>query len=202
MERVMTSNRNWLQPPSVVAPSPHDKSKTVRYAISESYIRTLLSGNRLTQIFQVWAHVVGELPPINNVSRLGRGTVRPSLTTMAQSVACFRGVKRPYDDEEEGDSVLVYVLNPPVSIDRDVSLVCLAKAVRVPSDTCLTVQVKPTAALHPAPAALNSDVTRSFDDAGAEAIHGELTRLEFISGNGETPILPERYSERYHQRLW
>ncbi len=198
----MTSNRNWLQPPSVLAPSPYDRTKTVRYVISETYIQTLFGGNRLTQIFQVWAHVIGELPPINNVSRLLRGPVVPSLTTMAQSKACFRGVMRPYDEEEEGDSVLVYVLNPPVSIDRDVSLVCLAKAVRVPSNTCLTVQVRPTVALQPEETALNSDVTRSVGHAGEETIHGVVTRLEFISGDGGTPMLPERHYERYRQKLW
>jgi hypothetical protein len=199
----MESNRFWLQPPEVVAPSPDDQTKTVGLEISPTYIRTLFVGKRLTQIFWIWAHVVGELPPINNVSRLNFGPVTPTLTTLRQSVACFRGVRRPYDDEEGGESVLVYVLNPMVSLDHEVSLVCLAKAVRVPSETCLTVQVKPTSALQVPKTALNSDVTRrSSGNADAETIHGVVTGLEFISGNGETPILPKRHAERYDLRLW
>jgi hypothetical protein len=121
---------------------------------------------------------------------------------LKQSVACFRGVKRPYDDDEDGGSVIIYVLNPTVSLDRDVNLVCLAKAVRVPSDTCLTVQVRPTAALQTLQSALDTPVTRSIDTADAATVHGVVTRLEFISGNGENPILPKRHTDRYHSRLW
>lgn len=197
------ANQHWLKPPLVLAPSPNDRGKLVRFEISNTFLRTLVTSRRITPIFWVWAHVIGELPPINNVSRLLQVDVVPSLTTLEQSIACFRGVKRPYDDEEEGESILVYVLNPTVSLDRDVNLVCPAKAVKVPSNTCLTVQVKPTTALHKSLSALNSEPTRFFDlTEDAETIHGVVTRLEFISGTGDRPVLPRRYEERYHQRLW
>lgn len=196
----MAQNRYWLRPPCVNAPDPEDRTKTVTYEVSELFTYTLAAASRLSPIFQMWAHVVGELPPINNVSRLARGEVIPTLTTLADSVACFRGVKRPYDDEEDGNSVLVYVLNPAVTLDRDISLVCLAKAVKVPLDTCLTVQVKPKKPLLSAESSLNNAVTQA---AGTEdKIHGVVTRLEFVSGNGESPILPKRHEGRYHLKLW
>lgn len=197
------TNRHWLRPPFVLAPSPYNRGKLVRFEISETFLRTLVTSRRISPIYWVWAHVVGELPPINNISRLLQVDVMPSLTTLEQSIACFRGVKRPYDDEEEGKSVLVYVLNPTVSIDRDVNLVCPAKAVKVPSNTCLTVQIKPTPALQKSKSDLNSQLTRSFDlTEDAEAVHGVVTRLEFISGTGDRPVMPKRYEERYHRRLW
>jgi hypothetical protein len=202
MERVMASNRHWLHPPTVKAPSPYNRSEVITFAISDIYLKTLFGGKRVTPIYQIWTHVVGELPPINNVSRLLNVDVVPTLTTLQHSIACFRGVQRPYDDEEDGGSVLVYVLNPKVSIARDVNMACLAKAVRVPAETCLTVQVKPTAALQPPKMALNSDVTRYFDTEDEETVHGVVTRLEFIPGTGDSPTLPERHDERYHQRLW
>lgn len=198
----MTANRYWLQLPLVQAPSPTDRNETITYHVSETYIRTLLTGKRLTQIYWAWTHVAGELPPINNVSRLNRGPVVPSLTTLAQSVACFRGVKRPYVDDEDGDSVIVYVLNPTVSIAHDVNMVCLARAVQLASNTCLTVQVRPSAALQPQAVALNSIVTRSIDSGDDKAVHGVITRLEFIPGNGEKPVLPRQHRERYLERLW
>lgn len=198
----MATNRHWLQLPHAKAPSPEDRKKIVTYAISEDLVQRLFAANRLTMIFQLWAHVVGELPPIHNVSRLLHGEVTPSLTTLAQSVACFRGVNRPYDDEEEGESVLVYVLNPTVSVDRDVNLVCLAKAVKVPSGTCLTVQVKPTKPLQSDESSVEKGVTRSFDSEDVKIIRGVVTRLEFVSGNGEIPILPKRHAGRYRQKLW
>lgn len=198
----MTSNRHWLELPIVQAPSPDDRDKLINFAVSDDYVDTLVGASRLTPIFQLWTHTVGELPPINNVSRLRQGAVIPTLTTLEQSVACFRGVKRPYDDEQNGESVLVYVLNPMVTVARDVSLVCLAKAVIVPSNSCLTVQVKPTAALQVQSAPLNSDVTRSFGSVDAEIIHGVITRVEFVPGDGETPILPTKHEGRYQERLW
>jgi len=201
-ECAMTTNRHWLDFPSVQALSPDDQKSFVNYAVSEDYVDTLAGAARLTPIFQLWAHVVGELPPINNVSRLRHGPVIPTLTTLAQSVACFRGVKRPYDDEQDGRSILVYVLNPEVTLARDVSLVCLAKAVIVPSNSCLTVQVKPRAALQGGLAAVNSSLTRSFGRENAEIIHGVITRVEFVPGNGETPILPIKHEGRYQERLW
>jgi len=201
----MNSNRHWLDLPHVSAPSPEDRTKQIRCAISPDYVDSLAGASRLTPIFQLWTHVVGELPPINNASRLTAGPVVPTLTTLVDAIACFRGVKRPYDDEPDGSSVLIYVLNPSVTVARDVSLVCMAKAVVVPSNACLTVQMKPTAALQRRPAPLNSDVARSYGSGGpedGELIHGVVMRLEFVSGNGGTPILPSKHEGRYLERLW
>lgn len=91
-----TGQKHWLKPPLVTAPHPDDKTKTATYAISEHFTYCNAAVSRLSPIFQV--------------ARLGRGVVIPTLTTLADSVACFRGVKRPYDDEENGESVVVYVL--------------------------------------------------------------------------------------------
>jgi hypothetical protein len=152
----------------------------------------LQSISRLSPIFQVWAHVVGDLPPINNISRLTRGPVKPSLTTLADSVACFRGVNRPYDNEEHGESVLVYILHPAVTIDKDTGLVCLAKAAVVPSGTLLTVQVKP---LQPPPA---GDL-----QAPKDPLHtGTVTRLEYVGADESNPLLPKQHLVRYQKQLW
>lgn len=196
------TNQHWLKPPTVLAPSPHDRGKLVRFEISPTMVRTFVTARRVSPIYWIWAHVVGELPPINNVSRLRQVDVVPSLMTLEQSIACFQGVGRPYDDEKEGESVLVYVLNPAVSMDLDPNLVCPAKAVKVPSNTCLTVQVKPTEALQNSESTLNSDVTRSFDAEDDRTIRGVVTRLEFIPGTGDRPILPRKHEERYRRRLW
>ncbi len=196
------TDRHWLRPPPVLAPSPHDRGRLVRFEISQTMVRTLVTARRVTPIYWVWAHVVGELPPINNVSRLLQVAVVPSLTTLEQSIACFQGVARPYDDEKDGESVLVYVLNPTVSLDLDPNLVCSAKAVKVPTNTCLTVQVRPTDALQNSQSALNSMLTRSLDTEDDGAIRGVVTRLEFIPGSGDRPVLPKKYEARYHRRLW
>ena len=59
-------------------------------------------------------------------------------------MACFKGVKRPLDGEDDGNSILTYVLNVPVSVEYNPDLVCVASSFLVPPGTCATVQVKPT----------------------------------------------------------
>lgn len=185
--------RHWLRLPTVTAPHPDDRSKMVSLAVSEEMTYKLAAINRLTAIFQLWTHVVGELPPINNIRRLEIGLVKPSVTTLVDSVACFRGVKRPYDKEPDGASVLVYVLNPTVSIDHEPSMVCLAKAVKMPTNVALTVQVRPADALQG-----HEQVVQP----GATQLFGIVTRIEPVPGDGGSPILPKRPNERYIQRLW
>lgn len=182
--------KHWMRPPLVSAPSADDRSVSVAYAVSEDYLLTLRNVSRLSEIFQVWAHVVGEPPPINNISRIALSAVKPTLTTLADSVACFRGVKRPYTDEANGGSVLVYVLNPTVTLERDVNMVCLARAARVPASAALTVQVVP--------------VKHSGVNPAQELPYqGIITRLEFVVGEGNAPVLPKGYDkERYETKLW
>jgi hypothetical protein len=135
----------------------------------------------------MWAHVVGQLPLIPNIESVNRGPLIPTLTTLEDSVACFRGVGRPYDDEENGESILVYVINPTVTLTPQSSLVCLAQSFPIPKNTCFTAQVKPFKT-----PLLEGDVH----------VHGVVTRSEHILGDGGTPVLPKSHASRYGERLW
>lgn len=177
---------DWLSLPLIQALAATDRSKTVIYKISEGFIRTNANIMRRVPIFQLWAHLVGVIPPINNISILEKGSLKPDLTTLEDSVACFRGVKRPYDDESQGESVIIYVLNVNVTVGFDPTSPCMAKAVRLASDALLTFQVKPIEPL------LERDIE----------IVGIVTRVERVVGEGSAPCLPYRYEERYSERLW
>jgi hypothetical protein len=135
---------DWLTLPLIEAPAATDRSKTVIYKISEGFIRTNANIRRRVPIFQLWAHLVGVVPPINNVAILEKGLLKPDLTTLKDSVACFRGVKRPYDDEPHGESIIIYVLNVGVTVGFDPTSPCMAKAVKLARDALLTIQVKRT----------------------------------------------------------
>jgi hypothetical protein len=186
-EPVSPAERHWLRPPLVPAPAAQDFDKPAIYEISPSFLQSHAGIFRRTPIFQVWTHLVGELPPINNVSRLAKGALVPTLTTLDDSVACFEGVNRPYCEEANGESVLVYILRPEVSIAYEPDMACLAKAVRVPAKTVLTVQVQPRKTLQTA----------------ADNVDGIVTRLEFVScGEEDGLILPQRHSDRYGKLLW
>ncbi len=134
--------QEWLRPPDVSAPAPDNRQNQVKYWISDRWIRDCFSNFRRTPIFQTWAHVVGQLPPINNISKLADANPTPSLTTLNDAFACFRGLERPHDEELDGGSVVVYVLRPSISIDYESDMVCQAKARIIQPNLVLTVQVR------------------------------------------------------------
>jgi hypothetical protein len=177
---------SWLRPPLVSAPNPDDRTKVISMEIAPGYIETNHRIRRLTPIFQLWAHVAGQLPPINNIQSLQRSRVRPTLTTLENAIAAFRGVRRPYDGEQNGESVVVYVLRPDVSIQSHASMVCMARAVKVPPETLLTVQACPVQPLQGAPL----------------SVKYRVTRLEFVSSAPVAPDLPARHQDRYDKLLW
>jgi hypothetical protein len=182
----MEPMENWLSLPDVTAPSGLSRKALHRYRISPEFVERNASINRNTPILQLWAHIVGCLPPINNISRLAGATPTPTLCTLAKSVGCFQGLKRPHDEEHDGDSVMIYVLNPLVTIAYHADMVCLAKAVTVPKNTVLTVQVRPK---HP----LLTDESQ---------LNGVLTRLEFVSSDASDPTMPVDHGTRYARLLW
>jgi len=178
---------HWLEFPLVTAPSSEDRSRLVSLQISRHFVTNNAHIHRRTPIFQLWGHVAGEVPPIPNSSVLSRPPLVFVPETVEKSVACFRGVNRPYDEEVNGDDVLVYVLNPSISLAYEPSLVCLAKPVSVPPTTCATVQVKSL---------------REPLQIGDIEVRGTVTRIEFVRGDGGTPCLPVNHQHRYSQRLW
>ena len=68
---------DWLSLPPIQALAATDRSKTVIYKISEGFIRTNANIMRRVPIFQLWAHLVGVVPPINNISILEKGSLKP-----------------------------------------------------------------------------------------------------------------------------
>jgi hypothetical protein len=177
----------WLNPPSVYASDPADRGRRVTYEISQTWLETHYLNRRRTPIFKLWAHVVGQLPPINNISKLARASLSPTLTTLEQAVSCYRGIRRPHGNERSGASVVVYALKPLISITYEPDMVCVAKAIRVPANTLLTVQVRPIDSLH---------------DSAASIINGVVTRLEFVSSDARDALCPAGWFERYDSRLW
>jgi hypothetical protein len=183
----MNNTPHWLSPPNVDAPSPDDPGANIRLGMSESYIKRHAETMRVSPVYWLWVHAVGELPPINNVSRVMKGLAPPTLTKLGQSVACFRGVNRPYDDDENGHSVVVYVLNPTVTIEFEKDMACMAKAMKVPVNTALTVQAR----------------LRKSLQAQGETVDGIITRVEFVVGVEEgNLVLPRDYATRYSEDLW
>jgi len=178
--------KNWLTFPVVNAPRPDDPSRTWSCKISSGFVEGNAFIARRTPIFQLWAHVLAELPPIAHIDMVANKRPTTSVCKLTDAVACFRGVKRPYDSEGKGESVLVYILTPETSISYQPSMTCLARVVELPANTVLTVQVRPSSTLQ----------------SPEQGIDGTITRIEFVSSSGDGSPLPARHESRYEHLLW
>lgn len=177
---------NWLEFDTCSAPNPDPAKDPLRLRLSAEMVSLNSQVQRSTVIYQAWCHVFGALPPINNIAKVAAVKPSVSLTTLHDAIACFGGLRRPHDDEKDGNSVLVYVLNPRISLEYSPSMVCLAQPVAVPSNAVLTVQVRPNFPLQ----------------QGDDGINGLVTRLEFVFRSETDTRLPRDFDSRYGQTFW
>jgi hypothetical protein len=177
---------HWSNPPIVEAPCHSDRSKPVRYGISDDLTGVRTRNFRHTPLFMVWAHLIGELPPINAIGKLADSEITPTLCTLADATACFQGVQRPHSREPNGDNVLTYVLKPKVTIEFASDMACLARAVSPSVAFALTVQVVLAQTLH--------------DEI--KGVTGLITRIEAVACDLGDPTLPVEYQDRYRMRCW
>jgi hypothetical protein len=177
---------HWSRPPNIEAPCYSDRSKTVRYGISDDLTGARTRNFRHTPLFMVWAHLLGELPPINAIGKLAESEITPTLSTLADATACFQGVQRPHSKEANGDNVLTYVLKPRVTIEFASDMACLARSVSPPVAFALTVQVVLAETLH--------------DEV--KGVSGLVTRIEPVACDLDDPALPVEYRDRYRTRCW
>lgn len=177
---------SWYDPPTVTGPSPHSRSERLTFLASDDLTGARSRNFRHTPLFMFWAHIVGQLPPINAVGYLAESDPTPSLLTLDDAVACFQGIERPHLKEDNGDNVVVYVLKPQVTIEYAASMACLARSVKPSVPYALTVQMVLAEALHITP----------------KGIHGIITRIEAVACDGNDPNLPVEYGTRYRRRCW
>jgi hypothetical protein len=182
----MLSRIAWLDFPAIDIIDPIDGEKTIRASISDETIHRLYRANRKTAIWQAWAHLVGELPPIPNISIIRGAVPKGGFCGPLLANACFKGVKRPYCDDEDGGSILVYILKPSFTLAMQTSLVCVAKAQAAPRGTVLAVYVRCQETLHPRHG----------------KVSGTITGWEFIPAVSEAEALPDKHRERYGAELW
>ena len=175
-----------LDLPQVKVPSPDDPDTLIKATVSESTLYRLYTSQRKTALWQAWAHLSGQLPPIPNTSAIRSMVPHGSFDSTEHARACFRGIKRPHREEQDGDSVVVYILNPTHTLAWDVSMVCRAKVVRAPSDTVMAVYMRMQDSLHPP----------------IDGITGIITGWEFIPCDASAVTLPEGFEGRYGKELW
>lgn len=177
---------HWTEIETFSAPNPKNGVSPLRLTLSAELVRIQSSVNKASVIYQAWCHLGGKLPPVNNIAVLSNSKPSVTISTLHDSVACFCGLRRPHDDERNGDSVLIYVLNPKISLEYSPSMVCLVRPVTIPSNTVLTVQVRPNFPLQ----------------QGNNGIDGTVTRIEFVFNDEKDARLPRDFETRYDRKMW
>lgn len=162
------------------------KTERLRFSVSQEFVDTHFQIHKLTPLFQAKTHLYATLPNVNLIRLVAASVPPPTLTTLDDAYACFEGIRRPHDDEDNGDSVLVYVMRPSVTVESHLSMACQVRAVTPPTKTVLTVLVRTNKGLH--------------DDGGA--IDGCVTRLEWVFAEGENILLPKGANMRYTAQHW
>jgi hypothetical protein len=177
----------WLDLPNIAIADPTSPTRTVQVRVAGSPLHEFYVGNRKTPIWQAWVHLAGTVPPINNAKFVYTDHPGCDFGDLKRPVAIFRGVKRPWLDEEDGRSVLAYVLNPTHTMFNELNMVCVAQGAKAPEDTVLVVLVRPYDAACKAP---------------ESGLFGAITKWEFVPSDCDIPSLPEDYGERYAEELW
>ncbi|WP_143149196.1 hypothetical protein [Hyphomicrobium sp. CS1BSMeth3] len=178
----------WIDlPPTIAAKSPFDPSAACCHRVSGHDVRRAAENGRRQPAFEFWSVICGQAPPVNNVfSAAGRVEAEAGLISLSEAHACFKGIKRPLGEDDDGADYVVYVLRPRFFYRYVPSMVCVAEKVEVPGDLLFTAYARLD---HP-------------PDGGATLLIGTLTHWDFVEADANDPRLPVSFGNRYSERLW
>ena len=175
-------------PPTVSGPSPFARGMRIGYRIATGDVRRAYSANRRQPVLDLWAMVLGQLPPVANISRYNHLTEQLKAQAVENAHAAFRGVRRPVGNDPHGFDHVVFITIPRVHFRYVPDMVCVVKADEIPDDVVLATYVQLDFP-HGRPNAAKMKVP----------VGGVITHWELVERDGELPV---RSSERYRQRLW
>ena len=170
----------------VLAPSPADRSQLCAFQVARNDSIKAARAGRREPAFEFWSIVVGVAPPVPGALHRN-ANVPGELTQLSKAHACFRGIKRPLAEDDDGDSVVAYVLRPAFFYQYDPNMVSVAWKVPVPRGLLFIVYVRLFEASTEPPA----------------GTMGIVTHWGFVEADKADPRLPINYRiARYRTRLW
>ena len=179
--------RDFANPPLVKALCPEGTGAMIQLQISPSTVQKLIQARRATEMFQAWEHLVGETPPVHNGDLQRKTDFSEAQTScLLDAHACFKGVNRRYDNDENGGEVYVYIINTAYTVRCRPSMRGSVAYFRSPDSALLTVQAKPRSALHDCQ-----------DD-----IWGGIVKWEFVNADKERTEFPVGFDARYDMLVW
>lgn len=177
----------WLTfPRIIVAPSPVARHLKVNYRVSgKNALKGYLSGRRHVA-FELWSLVLGMPPPVPNVDCPANHPSVAGLMGIGSAHACFKGVRRPFNEDNQGDNVFVYVTKPSHRYVYRPEMVTVAWKENVPDDLVFVTCVCPD---------------EPFEPDGVHSC-GVVTHWGFFECDEEEQMLPVDFGQRYRRRLW
>ena len=115
-------------------------------------------------------------------------TVFPNadIRSIKDATACFKGVQRPLNKEDDGENVYVYAFITPQTVIWKADMACVVAIADSPSNAVFTVHIRPKASLQ--------------GEVGD--VWGAITKWEFVGADADRPTLPHKFGERYSDTLW
>ncbi len=176
----------WLRfPENVLAPDPGDRTKLCKFLISARDVRKAARAGRRQPAFELWSIVLGVPPPVPGVERRNNHQAS-DLTSLQHAHACFKGIKRPLAEDNEGENVLAYVTRPHFFYQYEPNMVSVASKVPVPRDVVFVTYVR---------------LGLSRKGAIVET-KGTVTHWGFVEADPSSLRLPVDYTTRYLAQLW
>lgn len=189
------------QPPSklldvpsyVLGRSPVDKQSPIGYRLSTQDIRKALSKNRRQPAYDMWACVVGQIPPQTGASLVLPDGGTAVLQGVGNAYACFRGILRPLANDGDGFDVFAFVHNPRYTYKYEPSMGSCVKLVEVPNDLVYVTHMK-----------LDYPEGRPYGKDWLEKapVQGIITHGGFVEVDPGDPSLPVNYASRFRKRMW
>ena len=183
LDRVV-ANAPWLQFPSFVASrSPADHSCSLTWRIDSCSVHEDFRINLRQSTLDLWSRVLGRCPPMPGAMlQLGEN----KLMSLADAHACFLGVNRPFDEDDNGENILAYVIKPRVCFEYKPSLSGVAKLMILPTDVVFVVYVK-----------LDVAYNLFIANPGGVVTHWSTVEADTIESR-----LPRDQLVRFGKRLW
>lgn len=181
----------WIDlPPVIVCASPSNRSEIKAYRLSGLNARKALEHGNRQPLLDIWSLMLGRIPPVNNaLTKWGTEDVLSGLKPLSGAHACFRGIKRPMGDDDQGFDVLAYITKPRVMFKYEPNLSCSIKPVCIADDLVCVTYVRID---YP-------DIVRRPQSLGVSK--GVITHCEIVEADG-TGYLPIDSEERYRRKMW
>jgi hypothetical protein len=184
----------WQNPPQTIIGRSHlDRTAPAIFRISKNSVARMESVRRRQPLFDLWTAICGEVPPVNNSSKLKDNLAYSQLQTLKDAYACFQGLKRAAGSDVHGFDFLAYISKPRWGVRFIPSLSCSNEWFAVPEDLVFVTYVR-----------LDQPVEGRYGTAltKGQTVKGMITHWQYVEYDPLNQNLPIDSEERYRRRLW